>query len=359
MTTTTEPERLASLVRALRAPANGVVVGPPGSGKTYLASALAGTMADTAHVALLVANEHVAKAIRERREDDGAVTVETWRQRLRTVYAAMRLGRPPHLPGQAKRFDWPRIAAEISPHALQRIDGTTNLGQVVVDEAQDVPVELFRLFRTHDVPVLAMMDPAQRSMDDGATVEGIVDALDVDDPWPVFALEEDFRTTAAIQRFAARAWATSRAHPARPSRRAGPAPDVVEGDLDDVPDLVRAALHDAEVSSVVVAVANLDRGRVRALLQQAGLVGANARGSGGARVDVLQFEGLRGLEYDAVVQLVPTGDLATHDRGAFFTDQYVASTRARRRLSVLVRPDVDADVRTTLTMVAAGQQEHA
>ena len=347
--TATEPERLTSLTRALRAPVHAVVVGPPGSGKTYLATTLARTMADAAHVVLLVANEHVAGAIRERLGDGTGILVDTWRQRLRKIHEGTKPPESPFGTGASEPFDVHRVLRELTPDRLRGPDAVHDRVQVVVDEAQDVPAALFRALGAHGVPVLALMDPVQRSAAEGASLEDVVQTLAVEDPWPVFALEEDFRTTAPIQRFAATAWAAARAYPARPSRRSGPAPDVIEGDLEAIAERVRAAREAPDVASVVVAVANRDRGRARRILEDAGWTVAAPGGGQSDAVHLLPFEGLRGLEYDAVVHVVPNGPIEeAKERRAFFADQYVAATRARRRLSVVVRPDVDDDARKAL-----------
>jgi len=75
-----------SLTRALRAPINGVITGPPGSGKTFFATQLAEAFSARQPVLLLVASDHLARAIRFDGTRGETFVVDTWRRRLRRGY---------------------------------------------------------------------------------------------------------------------------------------------------------------------------------------------------------------------------------------------------------------------------------
>src|SRR5690606_11821903 len=120
------------------------------------------------------------------------------------------------------------------------------------DEAQDIPRRLVPAMCRFSKYLLAFADPLQRHVDDGSSIEELVDALEHDHPWPVFVLEEDFRTTREIQRFATAAWAPERSYPSRSARNHGPDPQVVAGSFVDVAQEA-ARLLDAGGATVLVA----------------------------------------------------------------------------------------------------------
>lgn len=319
-----------SLLLALSAPRSGIVVGPPGSGKTAMALQLASEAAIGGRVQFLVASQHLVAWLQDRLETP-AVEVKTWRGWLGETYQGIAgTTYPIKKRGSQRSVDWDKVMLTIERGAPQ------HSRQVIVDEAQDVPARLFLALVKHEGNVIAFADPYQRHVNEGSTIERMVDALALDHPWPVYVLEEDYRTTMEIQRFSTAAWAPERLDPARPARNRGPVPSVTTGGFEAVA-LEAKRLMDKQVGSVTVASSQADRAKIAAALRAIGLEPNRGAEADPNKVSVLAFEALRGLEFDSVV-LVPHGSSSNRWNEAA-ADLYVASTRARRELSlVLVHP---------------------
>jgi hypothetical protein len=319
---------VGTLLRAIPLSARAIVVGPPGSGKTVLAVHLARRAASTQPTDLLVASEHLVQWVRQALADVPNVRISNWRTWIGQEYAdATRGPLPREVRDGHHGFRW--SALERAFAKLGRSERT-----IVVDEAQDVPAALVRILARRAQGMLAFADPVQRFANEGSAVEDLVDAVAADDPWPVFVLEEDYRTTRAIQAFATAAWVPERERIARPARRDGPPPTVRSGGAPLVVEEVRRWLDDPAVETLVVATAQTERATLLESLTQAGIDVARRPHVDDARVRVLAFEALRGLEFDAVV-LAPPSE-ARDAVSVHRANLYVAATRARHGLSVVV-----------------------
>lgn len=334
---------VGTLLAKLPTDGRAIIVGPPGSGKTVLAVHLARRAAAEGPVDLLLASEHLVHWVREALADAPNVRISNWRTWITLEYqTSARRPLPNDVRDTHHGFRWAaleRVFADLGPS--QR---TT-----IVDEAQDVPAPLLRILASRARGLLAFADPVQRFAQEGSTLEDLVDAIVTDDPWPVFVLEEDFRTTGAIQAFATAAWMPERQWATRPARNVGPLPIVRSGDVGTVVDEVRRWLANGSVGTLVVATEQTERARLLEALTAAGIDVARRPHVDDANVRVLAFEALRGLEFDAVVLAPPATS-----RGSVATQQanlYVAATRARIGLSVVV-PQDDPVITAALTLTS-------
>lgn len=121
---------------------NILVIGPPGTGKTVIAMHRAEQLARARRqdVNLIMYNkvlEHYTSQW-ESKVFQSSVKVRTYHSWVWALWRQSRLpGQPPKLPDDAWKFDWSKIQAELLRHGVI-------LGQVVIDEAQDLPVAFYR-----------------------------------------------------------------------------------------------------------------------------------------------------------------------------------------------------------------------
>jgi hypothetical protein len=175
--------------------------------------------------------------------------------------------------------------------------------------------------------------------------------------WRREVLTVNYRTPAEIMAVAADVLAAidPSAKPPESVRESGVAPRAVAADGDGLVDAAvaqaraaREAVVDAEGAGRVAVLA--PGGRVGALARALGVPAGPAPGSDGGvdpavdlgeQIVVSEVADAKGLEFDAVVLVDPSGIVAASPRG--LNDLYVALTRATRSL-VVVHPDGLPDV---------------
>lgn len=316
---------LSSLLTGVPIPDSAVVIGPPGSGKTTLAVSLANSAAGATRVDLIVANEHLVGRLKP--QLTRGVQVATWRNWLTTTYKEVVGGNVPRKGRGATGVDWASVML-----GIEKARAISDR-QLILDEAQDIPRRLVTAVGRQAGHLFAFTDPLQRQGVDGCGLEDLVEAIGHEHPWPVYVLEEDFRTTFEIQQFAASAWAYERISPNRPARRHGPRPRVLTMDFVGVATETEALL-DSGVGTVMIACAHADRATVVGALALQG-ISVNRSGQFKAHAtSVLAFETLRGLEFNAVVLIPPLSP--RRGWSSTVADLYVAATRATHQLTVAV-----------------------
>jgi len=328
-----------TLLRELSSPRSAVIVGPPGSGKTALAVHLARIASRNSSVQFLVASTHLVEWLRSVVKGHD-IEVSTWRTWLsRTFLQAAGTTYPVRTTAEGRQIDWDAAlkVIETSPPGLAR--------QVFIDEAQDMPSRLVAAVARHAGNLVAFADPLQRHSVDGSTVEELVKALGVDHPWPVYVLEEDFRTTREIQRFATLAWAPERLDPSRPARRRGEDPRVVHGGFEIVANEA-AELFRLCGRGIAVASSHADRAPIAAAVRAADLPLNRGTKTDPEKISVLAFEALRGLEFDGVVLVPPESPSGTWNETA--SDLYVAATRAKKMLRIVIAHPPFANLEASL-----------
>ena len=127
---------LGTLLTSIPDGASGVVVGPPGSGKTVLAVHLARRAAEMGPAVLLVNSDHLVRwLLRASPELPTGLTIGTWRTWLTRIHGEC-TGRP--LPvswrDDRRQYDWPTIE-----QALHQAEPPPR--RIFLDEAQDIPVQ--------------------------------------------------------------------------------------------------------------------------------------------------------------------------------------------------------------------------
>lgn len=336
---------LSSLLTGVRIPDSAVVVGPPGSGKTTLAVGLANSAASATRVDLIVASEHLVGRLKPllRR----GVQVATWRTWLTSTYNEVMGRNVPRKRRGVPGVDWASVMLEIEKaHPISD-------RQLILDEAQDIPRRLVTAMGRQAGHLFAFTDPLQRQVEDGCGLEDLVEALGHEHPWPVYVLEEDFRTTFEIQQFAVSAWAHERISPSRPARRHGPRPRVLTTDFVGVAKEAGALLA-SDCGTVMIACAHADRAAVVSALAHQGIAVNRSGQTKAHSTSVLAFETLRGLEFDAVVLIPPLSP----QRGwsSAVADLYVAATRATHQLTVAVVHEPFPDLASSLATAVVHAQ---
>lgn len=327
----------ASLVRRAAQGSSWVIEGGPGTGKTLFAlERTIETLRAGGSARLLVSSDLLATRLAGRVAEavDASDVAGTWRTWLRREHAERGVA-VPRIGSGGNAYDWAAIRANWSAWFSAP---SARYASIVVDEAQAVPPAILRLARDASTSLFVFCDPYQRFESDGADLSRMVEALGVDEPWPVLVLEEDFRTTREIQRFAHALFAVDRPVPRlRPAPRHGPVPRVVTASADAAVARVEAEAIALASMDAVDKVAILATHATRAMLSRAArraneLLGAQV-------VETLAVSAVRGLEYDGVVLTAVSGRHEDSSSIGNDLDMYIGSTRAREALSFVHVPD--------------------
>lgn len=332
-------ESLPTLLDTLSLSDLGIVVGPPGSGKTHMAIQLANAHVKGNEVDLIVASEHLVSWLTPK--VDSQINIQTWRKWLAARYVEVfRLQLPQEGRGSGG-LDWAKIVSE-----LETAKVTTDR-IAIIDEAQDFSPRVLTVISNNVKQLIAFADPFQKSGPMNGDLTDVVDALKPKHPWPVFILEEDFRTTYEIQQFATIAWAPERYDPSRPARKRGRRPGCTEMSLRDIVVEVEGLLK--KYNSLAIACSHADRGKILQKLRKHGVLVNRSGQSQPNHVSILAFEALRGLEFDAVI-LVPPRDLGSNWQETS-AHLYVAATRAKSHLTVALLHEQFSELRESFERI--------
>ncbi|MEX2535035.1 MAG: hypothetical protein WD273_05485 [Trueperaceae bacterium] len=348
---------LRSLVSLAPTDRSLVVTGGPGTGKTLFALSHCLKSAQEyseSQFLLIVSSELLANSLEAAVRPTGVdnLQVFTWRGWLTYEYGHRGQGRVPRKRGE-RIFDWSAMNLDwggwfSAPASRYRM--------IAIDEAQDVPLKVLKQARDASLALKLFCDPYQRFELNGSELEQMVEILGVSNPWPVYVLEEDFRTTKEIQAFAHAVFAPDRSIPIhRPAARSGALPRVLltsdEEALKSIVTEVNRLGAQPGIESLAVLTTHANRGRIQGELARAGLdtgVGFSPSDDA-ASIRVLPVEAVRGLEFDAVLLAIIS--TAAEEAAALGTwlDMYVGATRAREMLSIVIdRNAVTAEIHEAL-----------
>ena len=173
---------------------NHVITGAPGTGKSVLAIYRASDM-HKAHmkVLLLVYNKplmlYISSAVGKLCLN---AEVKTWNSWISSFYNEHFGHNPPAIHGNAFTYDWAIIKQD-----FQRVEA--HYDHIIIDEAQDFPIELIEALRIISSGISCFMDENQTIADTHTTYQDVVMALDV----PArHTLRENFRNPKEIFDFA-------------------------------------------------------------------------------------------------------------------------------------------------------------
>lgn len=172
---------------------NHLVVGAPGTGKTVIAIYRASDMAEAGKsVLMLVYNRPLKLYIESAVESLGIeASVNTWQSWIADFYKE-EFGRNYPQTNGAFTYDW-----SVIKKAFSRLGKKYDL--IIVDEAQDVPLELIEVLISISKGVACFMDEKQSIKDNYTSSEDVAEVLGVRQ---AYALWDNFRNTKGIYDFA-------------------------------------------------------------------------------------------------------------------------------------------------------------
>ena len=173
---------------------NHVVTGAPGTGKSVLAVYRASDMHKAGmKVLLLVYNKPLMLYISSAVDELGLnADVKTWNSWISSFYNEHFGHKPPDILGIPFTFDWERIKQD-----FQSIGA--HYDHIIIDEAQDFPIELIEALRIISSGISCFMDENQTIADNHTTYQDAVMALNVPTK---HTLHENFRNPKEIFDFA-------------------------------------------------------------------------------------------------------------------------------------------------------------
>lgn len=319
---------------------NHLVTGAPGTGKSVIAIYRASDMANAGYDVLMLVYNRPLKLYIESAVDslDIEASVNTWHSWISAFYREkFGCAYPRNNDNEKFTYNWPAIKKAFSKLGKE-------YDQIIVDEAQDVPIELIESLVLISKGVTCFMDPKQSIKDNYTDFDEVADVLGVRQ---AYSLWDNFRNTKGIYDFA------KVFNPDADS-------DTVNADATK-PSMIKCSdfghEKDSQLTSKMVRVIKRNYG-----LNFIGVFVNNNRlnrtydelsqelddmdvymyktGNGDFReldfdepgVYVLSYGTMKGLEFDAVLIPTPENVLSTGDDRVDNNLLYVAATRASRKL---------------------------
>ncbi len=173
---------------------NHVITGAPGTGKSVLAVYRASDMCkEHMNVLLLVYNKPLMLYISSAVDRLGLkAKVKTWHSWIYAFYDEHFGHHPPAIPGDGFTFVWPKIMQD-----FQTVEA--HYDHIIIDEAQDVPIELIEALSIISSGISCFMDENQTIADTHTTYQEVASALNV---FTRYTLHENFRNPKEIFDFA-------------------------------------------------------------------------------------------------------------------------------------------------------------
>ncbi len=175
----------------LPATKNWVIKGAPGTGKTVMAvyrAAQVGKQSNNKSILMLVYNnplrQFIATALRGREYQN--VQVKTYHQWVSDIYREYQLG---YIPKDEGDHDWEAIAEDMAGIGKK-------YAHVIVDEAQDFPVELLQILKDLSNNMTCFVDPNQAIEIGKTDTYDLIKTLCVESP---YKLTKNFRNTKPIR----------------------------------------------------------------------------------------------------------------------------------------------------------------
>jgi hypothetical protein len=182
---------------------NMMVIGPPGTGKTVIAMWRACQTAKGTDTDLLMYNK-ILVAYSEQWDEEGyaAVRVRTYHKWATSLWFTKFGSKPPTLPQDKWRYDWHQMVAQL-------LDSKIDVGHLVVDEGQDLPIEFYSalgMITTRpdsDSSVCVAADENQRLLQDkNSSLKEIEGALRGLGEIEMYTLQQNYRNTRQIAELA-------------------------------------------------------------------------------------------------------------------------------------------------------------
>lgn len=209
------------LVYNLDLDGNYLVSGPPGTGKSVMALYRAQVLTfDDRRPALLMYN-NVLQQYTEQAADTLEVAgfVQTFHSWIWHFWQKSFNDKPPTMEGKPYELDW----AEMTQQFFANPPCSDMLGDLLVDEGQDLPLGFFRLARFFARNITVFADENQQLMDQNTTLKEIVGAIK---PTERVELRRNYRNTAEIAAVAAKYYSGAPTGIPEPPTRHGEKPTL-------------------------------------------------------------------------------------------------------------------------------------
>ena len=172
------------------------VAGPPGSGKTVLATTRAQAIAEHNHVVLLTYNRMLRRLLTLLNDKKAvSIIINTMQSYVWRHYKERTRHNPPCFPRDKYAYIWADMF-----RVLKRCDAQPNISHLIVDEGQDLAEEFFAYAARYISRTMSVFaDDDQALTERRTTLEQIKQAADLPDP---IILSQNHRNTPEIARVA-------------------------------------------------------------------------------------------------------------------------------------------------------------